>query len=105
MHKTLVVAALALAFATCTSAKLAPAPDDAKEQAKETAAKNAWDSKVAAFKLCRSMDRVAETYRNERDEAHEPAPPAMTTPPCVDPGPYVSPNASSGGASAGSTAH
>lgn len=85
MKTSLVV--VAAIVASPALATLPPAPDAAKAQAKEAAAKSAWTDKVGAYKLCLSMDRVAEGYRKSRPDA--PAP--QQTPPCADPGPYVSP--------------
>jgi len=73
------------AFAT-----LPPAPEAAKAQAKEAAAKSAWGEKVAAYQLCLSMDRTVDTYRKARRQAGEAVPQPLQTPPCTDPGPYVS---------------
>ena len=68
-------------------ATLPPAPEAAKQQAAEAAAKTAWNDKVAAYQLCLSQDRVAQTYRRDHPQGAQPVP----TPPCSDPGPYVSP--------------
>lgn len=73
--------------AASASATLPPAPEAAKQQAAEAQAKSAWADKVGAYKLCLSQDRVAEAYRRE----HRDAAKAVATPPCTDPGPYVSP--------------
>ena len=54
---------LVAGFSAAAVAKLPPLSDDAKAKAAEAAAKAAWGDKVAAFKLCQSMDRVAEQYR------------------------------------------
>lgn len=87
--------ALAMAFtgllAASASATLPPAPEPAKQQAAEAAAKTAWSDKVAAYKLCLSMDRVAEAYRRDQQHAAKAVPQPVPTPACSDPGPYVSP--------------
>ena len=72
-------------------ATLPPAPEAAKDQAKDAAAKSAWSDKVAAYKLCLSMDRTADAYRRARKEAGEAPPQPMQTPSCVDPGPFAAP--------------
>lgn len=82
---------VAAAFAGHSAATLPPAPESAKAQATETAAKNAWADKVAAYKLCLAQDRAAEAYHRDLNAASKPAPPPVATPPCVDPGPYVAP--------------
>jgi hypothetical protein len=105
-RSTLAVVALALCGAV--SAKLPPLPDEAKAAAAETAAKAAWADKIGAYKLCQSMDRVADGYRKQAAAAGKPAPtpPVAAAPaasagsaaapapivlaPCADPGPYVS---------------
>ena len=81
---------MATLVASGALAKLPPLSDDAKAQAAEAANKTAWADKVALYKLCQSMDRVAATYRAHALAAGNAASPAEQTPPCVDPGPYVS---------------
>ena len=71
-------------------AKLPPPTDEAKAAAAEAAAKNAWADKVGAYKLCLAQDRVVAVYRNNAKAAGTPAPTPVATPPCADPGPYVS---------------
>jgi hypothetical protein len=78
---------LAALAATPALAMLPPAPDAAKEQAKEAAAKAAWSDKVGAYKLCLAQDRVVAEYRKSHQGA---APPSSQSPPCSDPGPYAS---------------
>lgn len=71
-------------------ANKAPAPsDDAKAKAAEAAAKTAWNGKVEAYKLCKSMDATAAHYYAEAKKAGKEVRPAVATPPCVDPGPFV----------------
>jgi hypothetical protein len=78
-------------FAGVASAKLPPAPESAKAQAAEAAAKTAWSDKVAQYQLCRSIERTAESYRQSLKAAAKPAPEPVATPPCVDPGPFATP--------------
>ena len=86
-------ALLALVAATATTtlalAKLPPPSDEAKAKAAEAAAKTAWTDKVAAYKLCKSMDKVAADYFAEAKKAGKPTKTPVTTPPCTDPGPFV----------------
>jgi len=91
VHATLLVAILAAAQALLqpAAAKLPPPSDEAKAKAAEAAAKTAWTDKVSAFQLCRAMDRSAQHYR----KTTKAAPPAVGTPPCADPGPFVPPPA------------
>lgn len=75
-------------FAVAAGAKLPPISDEAKAKAAETAAKNAWTDKVAAYKLCQSMDKVAATYAAEQKKAGKEFKPTAT-PACADPGPFA----------------
>lgn len=70
-------------------AKLPATSDEAKAKAAETAAKGKHGDKVAAYKLCKSMDRVAVAYHAQAKKAGTPAKPATATPPCADPGVFV----------------
>jgi hypothetical protein len=86
----LLLTTLALALAAGTVAAKLPAPsDEAKAKAAEAAAKTAHGNKVADFKLCQSMDRVAATYRDSARKAGKEAKAATETPACTDPGPFV----------------
>ena len=70
-------------------AKLPPPSDEAKAKAAEAAAKSAWSSKVAAYELCQSMDRVADAYRQKAKAAGKEVPAPAATPACANPGPYA----------------
>jgi hypothetical protein len=70
-------------------AKLAPPSDEEKAKAAQTAAKNAWTEKVNAFKLCKSMDKVAAAYYADAKKNGKQVKPPVTTPPCADPGPFA----------------
>jgi hypothetical protein len=95
VHATLVAALLAVPAFTAM-AKLPPLSDEAKAKAAEAAAKTAWTDKVGAFQLCRAMERTAAHYRRT---AKGPKP-AVETPPCADPGPFVAPAPAASAASA-----
>lgn len=85
-------ALLALLLATATGSAVAklPAPsDEAKARAAEAAAKTAHGNKVADYQLCKSMDRVAAGYLAGARKAGKAVPPAVETPACADPGPFV----------------
>jgi len=84
---SLMLAALALPLAAV--AKLAPPSDEAKAKAAEAAAKTAWSDKVASYKLCQSMDRVAVAYFERAKAAGKAASEPVATPPCTDPGPFA----------------
>ncbi len=70
-------------------AKLPAPSDEAKAKAAEAAAKTAWSGKVDAFKLCKSMDAVATGYHAQSKKAGKDVKPAVATPACADPGPFV----------------
>jgi hypothetical protein len=75
----------ALLGASLASAKLpAPSPE-AAAKAQEASAKAAWAGKVDNYKLCLAQDRAAAAYRRTAKEAK----PAVATPACADPGPFV----------------
>lgn len=78
-----------LLAAPLVHAKLPPLTPEAQAKADEAKAKAAWTDKVAAFQLCRSMDKVAESYRTSAKAAGKEAKPPVPTPPCADPGPFV----------------
>lgn len=69
-------------------AKLPPLPDDAKAKAAEAAAKTAHGNKIADFKLCQSMDKVAALYLAEAKKAGKDMKPTAT-PACTDPGAFA----------------
>jgi type II secretory pathway pseudopilin PulG len=68
-------------------AKLPPPSDEAKAKAAEAAAKTAYGDKVAAYQLCKSMDKVAATYLADAKKSGKDVKP-VATPPCTDPGPF-----------------
>ena len=82
---------LVLAAALCTAvlAKLPASSDEAKAKAAEAAAKAAWSGKVEGYKLCKSQDAVAATYYAGMKKAGKDVKPAVATPACADPGPFV----------------
>jgi len=90
MRVSIVAIAVAISFAGgAVLAKLPAQSDEAKAKAAETANKAAWSDKVAAYQLCRSMDKVAVTYRAREGSAGKSASAPEQTPPCADPGPYT----------------
>src|SRR3954466_4752225 len=96
MHQRLLPALLSIAAAGAVFAKLPTPPQDeaSKAKAAETAAKAAWQTKVDAFQLCQSQDKLGAKYgKKGGGGAATPA-----TPPCADPGPYVSTAAPAAGA-------
>jgi len=104
-----VTSLLLLGLATfAVHAKLPPMSPEAQAKADEAKAKTAWTEKVAAYQLCKSMDRVAESYfKRVKSSAQSPkaapaasaasAPTAaasapgtpVATAPCTDPGPFI----------------
>ena len=87
----LLTAAALAASSAAVIAKLPALSDDAKAKAAEAAAKSAWSDKVAAYHLCQSMDKVADTYRRGAKSAGKEVPAPIATPACTDPGPFVAP--------------
>lgn len=67
-------------------AKLPPLSEEAAAKAAEEKAKAGWISKVDAYKLCLSQDKVAAHYQQEKSAAAQPT---DATPACSDPGPYI----------------
>ena len=87
MRPSLYACLTVVVLAAPATAKLPALSDEAKAKAAETAAKTAWTDKVGLYKLCLTMDRVAENYRKTAANA---APP-VDVPACADPGPFVPP--------------
>ena len=80
----------ALAFsASGAMAKLPPPSEEAKAKAAEAAAKSAWSGKVEAYQLCKVQDAVAATYFADARKAGKDVKPAVPTPACAEPGPFV----------------
>ncbi|GER12096.1 hypothetical protein [Variovorax boronicumulans] len=88
MKHTLTLLLCAFA-ATSAVAKLPPPTPEAQAKAAEAAARTAWSAKTDGYLLCKSQDQVAAKYRASAQAAGKPAPAAVATPPCVDPGPYA----------------
>jgi len=89
--KKFLVAGLLLSVSVLVTAKI-PAPvldDAAKAKAAETAAKTAWTGKFDGYQLCKSQDRAAASFYKTAKAAGKPTKPAVQTPPCADPGPFV----------------
>ncbi len=84
---------LALMLTTGAFAKLPPPSDEAQAKAAEAGAKSAWSGKVAAFQTCQSQEKVAARFFAEMKQAGKEVGPAVATPPCSDPGPFVAPAA------------
>ncbi len=78
-----------LLAAGTASAKLPVPSDEAKAKAAEAAAKAAHAGKVANFQLCKVQDKVAADYMARSKKAGTAVKPAVATPACADPGPFV----------------
>ena len=89
MRLSVVFVAAAAFSVGAALAKMPPQSDEAKAKAAETANQAAWTDKVSAYQLCRSMDRVAATYRARAAGAGKSASAPEQTPACADPGPYA----------------
>jgi hypothetical protein len=83
------LAALLLVATPLAGAKLPPLSPDAQAKADEAKAKAAWTDKVSAFQLCKSMDRVADSYYKTAKASNRETKPPVATPPCTDPGPFI----------------
>lgn len=83
----LATAGLLLSFSAW--AKLPAPSDEAKAKAAEAAAKTAHGGKVANFKLCQTMDKLAVSYHASVKKAGKEAKAATATPACEDPGAFV----------------
>ena len=79
MKKKLIPAMLMAACALAT-AKLPPPDDLAKAKAAEASAKNAWQTKVDNYLLCKAQDKVAAAYRKTASAA-KPTPAASAARP------------------------
>lgn len=86
--KSIALGACALLMAASVSAKLPAPSDEAKAKAAETAAKTAWSGKVAGYELCKSQDKTAAHYQKSAKTAGKDVKPAVSMPPCADPGPF-----------------
>jgi hypothetical protein len=85
----LLTVGLLASTASLALAKL-PAPSaEEKAKAPETAAKTAWTTKVEAYQLCKSQDKVAASYYTAAKAAGKETRPAATAPACADPGSFV----------------
>ncbi|WP_025916243.1 hypothetical protein [Herminiimonas sp. CN] len=89
--------ALGLMATGLAVAKLPPLSEEAAAKAAEAKAKTAWASKLDAYKLCLSQDKVVARYRQEKSTSAQPA---DATPACSDPGPYVAASAVAAGPAA-----
>lgn len=76
-------------LAASALAKLPALSDEAKAKAAEAAAKTAWSGKVDAYLLCKYQDKVAVSYYKTAKGGGKETKPAVATPPCADPGPFV----------------
>jgi len=89
MKKILIVCGLALAGTAFAKLPAPAATPEAKAKAAEAAARTTWSSKVEAYQLCQSQDRVAARYRESAAAAGKQLPAAPAAPPCTDPGPFA----------------
>lgn len=86
-----ITASLLLALlAGAAWSKLPPLSPEAQAKAEEAKAKAAHADKVAAYQLCEAMDRVAAGWFAAAKKAGRTVAPPVSTPPCVDPGPFAS---------------
>jgi hypothetical protein len=86
----LALAVIAAIAVTPVCAKLPPPTNEDKAKAAEATAKAAWTDKLGAYQLCLAMERTADVYHKSAKAAGKPVPAPVATPPCANPGPYVS---------------
>lgn len=89
MRSVLCAAVLVAAVVAPAHAKLPPLSDEAKAKAAEASARTGWADKVGAYKLCQSMDRVADNYRRTSATSGKVAAAPVAVPACADPGPFT----------------
>lgn len=102
--KKIVFAFAAGLLALPVLAKLPAPSDEAKAKAAEAAAKTAHAGKVDNYKLCLSMDKAAAHYFKTAAAVKKEVKPAVATPACADPGPFVPPVAAAPAAPANAAA-
>lgn len=78
-----------LLLASSAWAKLPEPSDEAKAKAAEAAVKNAWNGKVAGFKLCKAQNAAASVYYEQAKKEGREAKPPVDTAACAEPGPFV----------------
>jgi hypothetical protein len=79
---------VSMVTASAALAKL-PAPnEEALAKAAEAAAKTAHAGKVDAYLLCKTQDKVSAHYYKTAKGLGKETKPAVTTPPCADPGAF-----------------
>lgn len=93
---THLVVAFLLLGTEAAYAQLPPATAQEKAAAAEIAAKKAWSEKVGGYRLCLTMNHIAERYHAELKATGKPAPVPVETPPCTDPGTYQPTSADTG---------
>ena len=84
-----VLTSLLLCASTLALAKLPPLSDEARAKAAETAAKTAWNGKVAAYQLCEVQDKIAASYLASAKAAGKDVSSAAPGPACADPGAFA----------------
>jgi len=90
MKRSLLCLSLLVAFAAHAKLPAPPPPtEEAKAKAAEAAARTAWAAKVDGYKLCAYMDKAASNYFKTAAAAGKSVKPAVTAPPCTDPGPFA----------------
>lgn len=82
-------ASLLLGVCAQTLAKLPALTTEAAAKAAEAAAKVTWTSKVDGYLLCKSIDKVSASYYKSAKAAGKETKPAVATPVCIDPGPFI----------------
>jgi len=90
--KNLLIASAVLVALSAHAKLPAPVLDDAaKAKAAEAKAKADHGNLVAAYQLCVYQDKAASAYFKTASSTGKEVKPAVATPPCVNPGPFVPP--------------
>lgn len=86
--KLLAALSLSLLAVTAQAALPQPTPQE-RAKADEAKARAAWSAKIAAHQLCEVQDRVAAQYFEHARASGKAVAQPVSTPACVDPGPFV----------------
>ncbi len=87
--KLILASGTALLLAGNSMAKLPAPSDEAKAKAAEASARTAWSGKAEGYQLCKAQDKVAGHFHKTAKTSGKETRPAVATPACADPGPFV----------------
>ncbi len=87
--KSIFVVLAVSAVSLVAVAKLPAPSDEAKAKAAEATAKVAHTGKMDGYLLCKYQDKAAANFFKTAKTVSKEVKPALTVPPCADPGPFV----------------